>query len=630
MAAEDIEQEILPMQSPVQSPPIDIEYPGGNSQELKDQIEKYNILFKACSFQELAIIWSVAIGFSLAYLACYLLKIDYGTFLHGKILYFVFCSFNIFAASQAFYSWAVLSSKSVARDYMFFLSIFFIGAAMGNSIDYILWINEVTQFKQSMFTNLVFVFAMLLAFPGIHFLGQVCRVQFNRQPWIYYFLFVTTYAMIPTTMNLDIMTRIFNAGSLETLSAIPNLKEFLFGVLYSMTGGYLASVSLYVWQTGTGKLVYSARLIALGMVAMSFGCAIYAGLFPKVPILEIPSNPVNMIIAMGYVLVACGVRRTQATIKILLALDTNKLPPAITLTELFGESEGLAVYRRLENNIKTTITELMKSREETQQKQEAIGELEREIKLRQKTEEQLLLAKERAEDASKAKSEFLAMMSHELKTPLTAIKGYSALLRSGSLQKLYESGKIAEIASQIESSSDTLKAMVEGLLEFSQLESGNYNYVKEVFLIQDLLPFIRSISDTHKKGFNADFRELITDPLLKLEADKPSIQHIISNLLVNAFKFSNGTPVTLEISKVGKDLVIVVTDDGIGISKEQQEKIFDAFYQVSLGTNRKYGGIGLGLSIVKKLVSGLNGEIRVESKLGSGSRFEVVLPGLVC
>lgn len=600
--------------------------------EFEEQVTKYKNLTGRYSLQELAILWSVALGFIGAYVACYFLKIDYGTPLHARIMYGVFVFFNIFAAAQTFLSWARLTSKSVVRDYMFFLSISFIGAAIGNSIDYVLWVSEITAFKQSMLTNLIFIFSMLLAFPGIHFLGKVCRAKFSRQPLAYYVVIIATYAMIPLFMNPEILKILGSYGSIghaEYFEKLGIYKEFFFGVLYSMVGGYLAAVSLFVWRTGEGKLVASARLIALGMVAMSFGCAIYAGLFALVPIEEIPSSSVNLIIAMGYVLVACGVRRTETTMKTLLALDSPRLPPALTLIELFGKSEGLAVYKRLENNIKSTLLALMKSREETQLKQEAIGELEHEIKLRKKTERDLIYAKEKAEEASKAKSEFLAMMSHELKTPLTAIKGYSELLKGDTCESIVSAGKISDVAGQIATNSDSLEAMVNGLLEFSQLESGNFAYKSEVFSLNDILPYIRSISNEHRKSARCSYDEVVPDSNIKLETDKQALQHIITNLLVNAFKFCNATNVTLEIRRSADDILIAVSDGGIGISAEDQEKIFQAFYQVSLGNKRKYRGIGLGLSIVKKMTDGLKGRISVVSELNKGSKFEVILPKVI-
>ena len=594
-----------------------------------EQALKYREFSNRCVLQEIAVVVTLLLCFGLTYLLSHVFGIEYGSFLHSKILYAVFVCFNVYAAGQAFYSWAVVSNKSVARDYMFFWAVAFIGAAVGNSIDFAIWAGEMGPFKQNMLTNLIFVFALMLSFPGIHFLAQVCQVKFNRQPILYYLLFVITFTLIPALMNHEIVKSIIHADSLKKLTEIPSLKEFVFGVFYSMVGGYLTAVSLFIWQAGKGRLVSSARLIAIGATFFSFGCSIYAGLFPSTPLQNIPGNPVHLLIALGYVLIALGLRRTENTIRVLLSLDSDELPPAVTLTEIFGESEGLVVYNRLENKIKATIVELNQSREENQLKEEEIDQLEHEIALRKKVENDLLIAKEKAEEASRAKSEFLAMMSHELKTPLTAIKGYSALLTGKALQKILEENRVASIAGEIEASSNHLAMMVNDLLEFSQLESGEFGYEREVFALSDILQYVRSISRAHQRAIGCKYSENIPDESIRVNANRQALQHIVSNLIINAFKFCDNTSVFLEIYKSAADLKIVVSDQGIGISEEHQEKIFEAFYQVSLGTRRKFGGIGLGLSIVKKLVNGFDGSIDLESAPGKGSRFEVTLPAVI-
>jgi signal transduction histidine kinase len=235
------------------------------------------------------------------------------------------------------------------------------------------------------------------------------------------------------------------------------------------------------------------------MIAMSFGCSIYAGLFPRIPAAEIPSSPVHLIIALGYVISACGIKRTESIINTIFNLRDSKLPPWLTLVELFGKSEGLDVYKRLEESVKSTLQELSKAKEESQQKQVAISELEQEIQLRRQTERELIVAKEKAEEANLAKSHFLAMMSHELKTPLTAIKGYGELLRGPARQNLIESGKIFDLADQIVINANNLHAMIEGLLSFSLLESGKFSLKKERFAISDILAYINSLEADHSK-----------------------------------------------------------------------------------------------------------------------------------
>ncbi|NLF97163.1 MAG: hypothetical protein GX569_10520, partial [Candidatus Riflebacteria bacterium] len=279
--------------------------------DANEQAARYQEFSTRCFWQEIAIAAILVTCFALAYLICYLVGIEYGSFLHGKILYAVFVFFNIYAAGQAFYSWAVMRSKSVVRDYMFFWAIAFIGAAIGNSIDYLLWVSETAEFKQNTLTNLIFVFSIILSFPGIYFLAQVCKVKITRQPILYFLPMVLTFAIIPAFMNLDIIKSIFGANSLESIRKIPNLKEFLFGFFYSIAAGYISAVSLFIWQSGKGRLVHSARLVTIGTILFSFSCAIYAGFFPSAPLLDIPGNPVHILIALSYVLVALGVRRSE-------------------------------------------------------------------------------------------------------------------------------------------------------------------------------------------------------------------------------------------------------------------------------------------------------------------------------
>ncbi len=597
-----------------------------------EQIAKYEGTVSKISFQELGITWSVAIAFLLAYLGCYLLGINYGTVLHARILYAVFVFFNVFAAMYAFYSWLILPTRSIASDFMLSISVGFIGAAFGNSLDYFLWLGGLAGFKESPVINMIFVFSMLMAFPGIHMLGRVCRVEFNKQPLIYYLVIICTYGAIPLIMNPGIIGSFMKYGEFSQYGNFcngQNIKEFFFGILYAMTGGYLASVCLHVWQSAKGKLVSSARLVCLGMVSLSFGCAIYAGLFPKVVATEVASSPINFVIALGYVLTACGIRRTERILSALLNSGSPKLPPSMMLMELFGKTEGLKVYNRLELSIKNTLQDLSKSREETKLKKEEISELESEIRLRKQVEKDLVLAKEKAEEANRAKSKFLAMMSHELKTPLTVIKGYSELLKGAAGKKIIAQGKIPEISAQIVNSSDNLAAMVNTLLEFSQLESGTFSLKNEIFPLEKILPYVRAIAETNRKASKAEYIENIPDESIMLNTDKHGLQHIIANLLVNAFKFCNETSVKLEILKENNVLSVSVSDKGIGIDKENQERIFQAFYQVSLGTNRKFGGIGLGLSIVSRIVDEMEGQITLESKPGEGSKFTVSLP-IIC
>ena len=592
-----------------------------DTEEDKANLNEYNFLTERFTKVELLIAWLATLSFLAAYFFCYIYDIPYASLKHARTMYSVFVTINVLMAGLCLNAWAKIPSKSIAKDSMLFFTISIVSAAIGNSIDYLFWVTEIANFKESVFTNLFFVLAILFALPAMHMLATSCQVKLNRQPLIYYVAIIVIYALIPLIMNYD---------SFGNVSSFSNLKEFIFGLLYAIGLGYLAAVAIHLWRSAKGRLVYSARLMSLGMLLMSFGCAIYSGLFPRIPSAEIPSSPVHIIIALGYVIGACSINRTEKTINTIFNLKSTKLPPWLTLVEVFGENEGLQVYKRLEENIRSTLTQLSKAKEETQEKDSAITKLEHEINLRKKTEKALIAAKEQAEEANESKSQFLAMMSHELKTPLTAIKGYGALLSQPNLESVLETEKLNEIAQQIVRNASNLNEMIDAILNFSQMENGKFTFRKQIFPVSKILDYIDSnILEFHKSD-KIEYIQNVPDKELKLNTDPHSLQHIILNLLINAFKFCEEGKVILTIRTSGKnDLYIAIEDTGIGIKASEIKNIFQPFYQVSHGTRRKYGGTGLGLSIVKKIVDELKGNVELDSCLGKGSKFEIFLPDII-
>ena len=582
--------------------------------------EKYELLGHRFSSYELGMLWFFICTFLTAYIVCYLSGIGYGSFRHARILYALFVLLNITAASISFFSWVKIPSRSVARDATLFLNISLCCAAGGNLIDYLFWIFDIAPLKQSVFTNLFFVFAILFALPGVHLFGRVCRVEFRQQPWLFHAGFILTSFFIPVLMSPGIMT-----GAI----APPNTKEVIFGLIYAVGIGYLAAVSLYLWKNAQGRLFHSARLVSLGCGMLSVGCAVYSGLFISLPIEKIASHPVHIMIALGYISVALGIRHTEIIISTIFGMKESMLPPSLPLIEIFGPSQGMEVYRRMETSIKNALEELLRSKAESEMKQRIIGELESEVRLRKETERELILEKEKAEAANKTKSQFLAMMSHELKTPLTAIKGYSQILSStsGPASNILPQ-KVQEIASQIVLNSNHLQSMIDGILRFSQLENGNFTYHIEEFNLGEILAYIDSLLEQQQFDLSS-FSTVIPEKNLYLRTDRLSLQQIILNLLTNAFKFCKERRITLEVRRSDKDLFIAVEDEGIGIAPQHIDNIFQAFFQVSHGNRRKFGGTGLGLSIVKKLTEELKGKIHVNSEPGKGSRFEVILPDAV-
>lgn len=229
------------------------------------------------------------------------------------------------------------------------------------------------------------------------------------------------------------------------------------------------------------------------------------------------------------------------------------------------------------------------------------------------------------EVASKYKSEFLANMSHELRTPLNSILVLSQLLAQGNDTL---SNKQIEFANTIHSSGEDLLKLINDILDLSKVEAGKLDVVMEAIDIKKMISAIEKLFKpiAMQKGlfFNV---EVSSDVPTHFVSDYQRIQQILKNLLSNAFKFTDDGGVTLIVQVKGTSKIyFTISDTGIGIAKDKQDIIFEAFKQSDGTTSRKYGGTGLGLSISKELAQLLGVKINVDSELGKGSTFTLEVP----
>ena len=241
---------------------------------------------------------------------------------------------------------------------------------------------------------------------------------------------------------------------------------------------------------------------------------------------------------------------------------------------------------------------------------------------------ELRAAKERAEQASRAKSEFLANMSHEIRTPLNGVIGMSELLLDTAL-----SAHQAEYLETIRASAATLVGIISDILDFSKVEAGKMQLDP---IEIDLEPFVdevvRSVAiAAHQKGLELVCQVDETLPR-RVTADAMRLRQVLLNLLGNAVKFTAEGQVVIRVEPGGHAsdgrprVRFAVEDSGIGIPADRQATVFDAFTQVDGSTSRQYGGTGLGLTISARLVQLMGGHLRLESAVGRGSTFHVLIP----
>lgn len=224
-------------------------------------------------------------------------------------------------------------------------------------------------------------------------------------------------------------------------------------------------------------------------------------------------------------------------------------------------------------------------------------------------------------EAERKKDEFISIASHELKTPLTSVKGYVQIL-----ERSIDKGDIPTVKkhlSKVITQVDKLSALIADLLDISKIESGKLKFNKQYFRIDDTVNNIIEVMQQSHPHF-----KIVQNGESKLEVygDEMRIEQVIVNFLTNAIKYSPGTDeIQVTVYTCGDRFFLAVKDFGIGMSKKDQESVFNKFYRVE-ETSHRFQGLGIGLYICEQIIKRHNGTIGVKSKLGEGSEFYFYIP----
>jgi signal transduction histidine kinase len=241
-----------------------------------------------------------------------------------------------------------------------------------------------------------------------------------------------------------------------------------------------------------------------------------------------------------------------------------------------------------------------------------------------RTNRELARARDRALEASKAKTSFLANMSHELRTPLNAIIGYSELI----LEEMNpEDQHLERDLKRIQVAGQHLAELVNGLLDLSKAESGKMEPELMQFQLMSLLDEIEGTIGAQMQRHKNRFHRVVETDVLTLHTDGLKLKQSLLNLLSNAAKFTTEGDITLRVTTPEAGWVrFDIVDTGIGMSRDQQERVFQPFVQADPSISRKFGGTGLGLTISEKFCQILGGHLSVKSEVDKGSTFTIEIP----
>lgn len=253
-------------------------------------------------------------------------------------------------------------------------------------------------------------------------------------------------------------------------------------------------------------------------------------------------------------------------------------------------------------------------------------ELQWEIIERKHTEKELKKAKEAAESANRSKSDFLSKMSHELRTPLNSVIGFANILRKNKKENL--SKQELTFISRILTNGKHLLVLINDILDLSRIEAGKMVSEMRPVSIEELVKDTVNLLESQVSEKEVKLLANVPESMGPIETDLIKLKQVIINLVGNSIKFTEKGSVTVSVTAdpaTNKPIQIDVIDTGIGIPNDQLKRIFEAFQQADNSTARRFGGTGLGLTISKSLCQLMGYDLKVESEVGTGSTFSIIL-----
>lgn len=295
----------------------------------------------------------------------------------------------------------------------------------------------------------------------------------------------------------------------------------------------------------------------------------------------------------------------------------------VNLSNLKAKGE----IKRLTNHFQSMTEQLKDLYSNLESKvEQRTNELENANQVLQKHQQELEQMNLRLKEANIYKSEFLAIMSHELRTPLTSIMAFAELILEDIPPEKEEQRHYLE---EVLLNSQILLRLINNILDLAKIEAGKDQLTLEVVDMNDIIASVESVIAPLAKNKELDLYVKIASNVPLTKADPEKIRRVVENLAGNAVKFTEKkgkVEILVQIDDTEQEIIINVSDTGIGIKEEYQKYIFEKFTQADSSSSRKYGGTGLGLALAKELVELHEGWIKVESRYGGGSTFTVGLP----